>query len=390
MIDRKIGKLAQGLFKTTPTLTITGPRQSGKTTLTRAAFPELPYLNLEDLATREFAISDPVAFMSKIQKGAIIDEIQRAPDLLSQVQVIVDDSKKNSLFVLTGSSQFQLLESISQSLAGRTALLQLLPLSVAETDLFGQKRSLDELIFRGFYPRIYDEELDPTRVLGDYFETYVERDLRAFSRIQNLSMFRRFIRLCAGRIGQLLKIESLANDVGVSATTIKHWLSILEASYVIFLLQPYHANIRKRLVKTPKLYFHDVGLASYLLGLEKSDQVFSHPLRGSLFENLIISEVLKHRFNAGKRLNITFYRDARANEVDVLLDIAGKLIPLEIKAGETLNQDYFKGFAALEKTLGPHLGQKFLVYGGTRNDTRSEAIVTNIRDLPVRLAEFEI
>ena len=390
MIQREIAAVAKSLFEAYPVVTITGPRQSGKTTLARSVFSHLPYVNLEELATRELALSDPVAFMSKIQQGAVIDEIQRAPEILSQIQVTVDEAQQNGMFVLTGSSQLKMMESVSQSLAGRTTLLRLLPLSVAEVSRFSISPTVDELIFNGFYPRIYHHGLEPTRVLGDYFETYIERDLRSFAKIRELNLFQRFVRLCAGRVGQLIKLDSLSNDVGVSSTTIKQWLSILEASYVVFLLQPFHANIRKRLVKTAKLYFYDVGLVSFLLGLESKDQVFTHPLRGSLFENMVLAEILKYRFNRGKRLNISFYRDSKGNEVDLLVDIAGKIIPIEIKSGQTVTSSYFKGFAALEKVIGNSIEKKLLVYAGDRDDDRKEAIVTNLRKLPSRLADIGV
>ncbi len=337
------------------------------------------------MAIRELAQADPVAFVAKVENGAVIDEIQRVPHLLSQIQVTVDRAGRDGLFVLTGSSQLKSMESVSQSLAGRTALLKLLPLTVSEARRFGRELPVDELIYTGFYPRIYDRGLEPTRAMGDYFETYVERDVRGFAAIRDLTVFERFMRLCAGRIGQLLKLESLSNDLGVSAATVKHWLSILEASFVVFLLQPYHANIRKRLVKTPKLYFYDVGLAAYLLGIEKSEQVFWHPLRGSLFENLVIAEIIKHRYNNGKRPNVSFYRDAKGNEADLLIDVGGRLYPVEVKAAQTVGSDFFKGFEAVERAIGDRIGQKLLVYAGDRDDERKEAIVTNIDRLPARL-----
>jgi uncharacterized protein len=378
MIEREIAEVTKALFAQYPVVTITGPRQSGKTTLARSVFPDLPYLNLEELSNREFAQTDPVGFMSKVRQGAVIDEIQRVPELLSQIQVIVDAAKENSMFVLTGSSQFTLMSSVSQTLAGRTTLLKLMPLTVQETERFGSSVGVDGWLYKGFYPRIYDQQLDPTRALGDYFETYVERDLRSFANIRNISLFERFMRLSAGRIGQLLKLESLANDVGVSSTTIKEWLSILEASYVVFRLQPFHANIRKRLVKTPKLYFYDVGLATFLLGIETEKQVMTHPLRGSLFENMVLVELLKHRANQGKRINLTFYRDAKGNEVDAIIDIAGRIVAVEIKSGQTVSKSYFNGLATLERAFGDGIAEKIVVYAGDRDDNRREGIVTNV------------
>jgi uncharacterized protein len=390
MIERDISAHAASIFLKYPVLTITGPRQSGKTTLARNLFKNLPYRNLEELGTRELATSDPIGFFSNIPKGAVIDEIQRVPQLLSQIQFIVDEARKNAMFVVTGSSQFELLDSISQSLAGRTTLLKLLPFSVSEAEEIGENSSVDEMMFKGFYPRIYDQNLDPAIAIADYIETYLERDLRTLAQIRNLSLFRRFIRLCAGRIGQLLNLTNLANDVGVSQTTIANWISILEASYLVYVLQPYHSNMRKRLVKSPKLYFYDVGLASYLLGIENSRQLATHPLRGNLFENLVLMELIKHRLNRGNRLNINFYRDSNGNEVDLLVFAAGKTIPIEIKSGQTITKTYFKGFDALKKVLGKNMGQPILIYGGDRDEIRSEAIVTNIHGLKTRLEQLEI
>ncbi len=388
MIERELSQHAIALFERNPVLTITGPRQSGKTTLARNVFADLPYVNLEDLETRELAETDPLGFFANIEDGAIIDEIQRIPRLLSQIQTIVDDDGRNGMFVLTGSAQFELMESISQTLAGRTALLRLLPLSIAESALFGEALGLDELMFRGFNPRIYDHEQDPTTALADYIETYVERDLRSFAQIRNLSLFRRFMKLCAGRVGQLLNINNLANDVGVSSTTIRQWISILEASYIVFILQPYHANIRKRLVKTPKLYFTDVGLASYLLGIENSSQIGTHPLRGGLFENMMIMEILKHRFNRGKRANLSFFRDSKGNEVDLLLESGGKLLPVEIKSAQTVIGEFFDGFTSMKKSLTQNVERGLLVYAGKRDETRSDADVTNPHCLSERLGKL--
>ena len=373
-----------------PVLTITGPRQSGKTTLARAVFSDLPYRNLEDLGTRELASSDPIGFMANLGNGAVIDEIQRVPDLLSQIQVQADAAGKNGMFVLTGSSQFSLMETVSQSLAGRTTLLKLLPFSVSEAKTIGGDIAPDELMYKGFYPRIYDQHLDPTVTIGDYIETYVERDLRSFAQIRNLNLFRRFLRLCAGRVGQLLNITNLANDVGVSKTTVSNWISILEASYVVFILSPYYINIRKRLVKSPKLYFYDVGLVAYLLGIENRTQVATHPLRGNLFENLVLTELLKARFNRGKRANFSFYRDSAGNEVDVLMEVGGKIIPVEIKSGQTISTEYFKGFKTLAKVLQNKMGRPLLVYAGDGSEDRSVAVVTSIQELETRLKELGV
>ena len=307
MIEREITPRLVALFKQYPFVTVTGPRQSGKTTLCRNVFPNLEYVNLEAPDQREFAESDPRAFLARLDDGAILDEIQRVPSLLSYLQVLADEKGRNSLFVLTGSEQFRLSDAIGQSLAGRTALLRLLPFSLAERQLTGASTAVDDILYSGFYPRIHDQGLDPRQALGDYFETYVERDVRQLGEIRNLSSFRRFVRLCAGRVGQLVNLASLGADAGVSHTTAREWLTVLEASYIVFQLEPFHTNLQKRLIKSPKLYFYDVGLASYLVGIEHAKQVATHPLRGSLFENTVVIEALKHRFNRGRQSNLSFF-----------------------------------------------------------------------------------
>ena len=387
MIPRALATPMSDLFRQYPVVTVTGPRQSGKTTLVRQVFHDLSYVNLEDLETRELAQADPNGLLRGLRDGAVIDEIQRVPDLLSQIQVVVDDARREGMFVLTGSSQLQLMDSVSQSLAGRTALLKLLPLSVPELAGAGITFGADELMFRGFYPRIHDRSLDPSRVLGDYFETYVERDLRSFAQIRNLSQFQRFVRLCAGRVGQLLNLSSLANDTGVSSTTLGHWLSILEASYVVLLLRPYAANTRKRLVKSPKLFFYDVGLASYLLGIEEASQLATHPLRGGLFENLVVVEVLKHRLHQGRRIQTHFFRSAKGEEVDLLVDHAQQVLPIEIKSSHTVHASFFKGFDALSDILGDVMDKPLLVYAGDRDEARTAADITNVQALGARLSE---
>ena len=388
MIEREIMPCLVKLFAQYPFVTVTGPRQSGKTTLCRAAFPHLTYVNLEAPDQREFAESDPRGFLSQIGAGAILDEVQRVPELLSYLQVLADEKGGNSLFVLTGSEQFRLSEAISQSLAGRTALLHLLPFSLAERRQTGASTAADDILYSGFYPRIHDQGLDPRQALGDYFETYVERDVRGLSEIRNLSPFRRFVRLCAGRVGQLVNLSSLGADAGVSHTTARHWLTTLEASYIIFQLPPFYANIRKRLVKAPKLYFYDVGLASYLIGIEHAEQVATHPLRGTLFENAVVAETLKHRFNRGYRFNLSFFRDRRGLECDLLYETGHGSAAIEIKSGATIASDYFDGLRRIAE-LVPHVNARALVYGGTARQSRRDCEVVPIDALPEVLERFE-
>ena len=380
MIERDITPRLTRLFQQYPFVTVTGPRQSGKTTLCRAAFPGLAYANLEAPDQREFAESDPRSFLEQFDEGAILDEIQHVPALLSYLQALADEKRRNGLFVLTGSEQFRLSDAISQSLAGRTALLKLLPFSLAERQRAGASDTLNDILFSGFYPRIHDQGLDPRQALGDYFETYVERDVRRIGEIRNLSSFRLFVRLCAGRVGQLANLSSLGADAGVSHTTARGWLTVLEASYIVFQLPPFHANIRKRLIRSPKLYFYDVGLASYLLGIEHADQLATHPLRGALFENVVVAEVLKHRFNRGEQPNLSFFRDARGLECDLFYQTGRGIGAIEIKSGSTIASDYFH---ALDRVAGliPDISSKAVVYGGTARQSRSDCEVVPLGDL---------
>ena len=370
-------------------MTLTGPRQSGKTTLCRAALPQLRYLNLEAPDQRDFAESDPRGFLAQATDGAVIDEIQHVPELLSYIQVDVDERGRNGLYVLTGSEQFRLSRAISQSLAGRTALLRLMPFSMAERARTGASAAVDDLLFAGFYPRILDQRLDPPQALGDYFETYVERDVRRSNEIRNITDFRRFVRLCAGRVGQLVNFTSLADDVGVSHTTARQWLTILEASYVVLLLRPYHANIGKRLIKSPKLYFYDVGLASFLIGIENARQIATHPLRGQLFENAVVMEALKHRLNRGRQPQLWFYRDSSGLECDLLCEIGGGIAAVEAKSGSTLSGDHF---ASLHKVAGvvPGVASRTVVYGGAGPVQRSGAEAVPLDGLAGVLDRLEV
>ena len=386
MIEREIAPRLIELFGKYPFATVTGPRQSGKTTLCRIAFPRLRYVSLEAPDTREFAESDPRRFLAQLGGGAILDEIQRIPALLSYLEVIADEEQKKSLFVLTGSDQFGLRDAIGQSLAGRTASLRLLPFSFEERHRTRAGGSIDDILHSRFYPRIYAHELEPRQALGNYFETYVERDVRRIEEIRNLSGFRKFVRLCTGRAGQLANLSSLGTDAGVSHTTARHWLSILEASYVVFRLSPFHANIRKRLVKAPKLYFYDVGLASYLVGIEHAEQLRIRPLRGPLFENAVIVEAVKHRFNRGRRENPSFYRDVRGLECDLLYRSGENICAIEIKSGATVASNWF---AAFDKVPIPQISSRFVVYGGAERQSRQAGEVLPLADPSAALERFD-
>ncbi|MFO7715538.1 ATP-binding protein [Desulfosarcina sp.] len=381
-VNRTIESVLKDLAGKYPVVTITGPRQSGKTTLCRKVFIHKPYANLESPDVRQFAVDDPRGFLAQYPDGAVLDEIQRAPDLVSYLQPLVDQDRKDSLFILTGSQQFEVSKTINQSLAGRTALVKLLPFSMAEIQTAFVLPGIDRLLYHGFYPRLWDKQLNPTQALGDYYQTYIERDLRQLVAIKDLNLFQRFMQLCAGRIGGLLNVSSLANDTGVSHTTAGNWLSLLEASYIVFQLQPYYQNISKRLVKSPKLYFYDVGLATLLLGIENENQLARDPLRGSLFENLVVAEALKYRFNQGKRSNLFFYRDSKGNEVDLLIVSGSDIFPIEIKSGMTITRDYFKGLNHFAKVFPDHIHRgSGLVYGGETVQKRTDVAIFPVNHL---------
>jgi len=361
--ESTLRKLAQGY----PVLAITGPRQAGKTTLAKHVFGQLPYVSFENPDTREHADADPRGFLERYLKGAVFDEVLRCPELFSYLQEIVDRTHTAGRFVLTGSQHFGLMSSITQSLAGRVALVHLLPFSFHEC--YQHKNSpplptLDELLYTGFYPPIHDKQLDPRHWYANYLHTYVERDVRQLVNVRDLSTFQRFVRLCAARTGQLLNLSNLANDCGITHNTAKSWLSILEASYVIFLLQPHHANFNKRLIKTPKLYFYDCGLASWLLGIQNSDQLSTHSLRGALFETWITSEAHKFQFNQGLPGQFYFWRDRSGHEIDLVIARGEKLQPIEMKSGKTLTADYVAGLKQWMSWAGSIAVDPTIIYGG--------------------------
>jgi len=380
-IERTISPLVLAYAEQYPVVTIMGPRQSGKTTLCRQLFPDKAYVSLETPEDRLFAQQDPVGFLNRYPDGAVLDEIQRVPDLFSYIQTIVDDQEENGMFILTGSQQFGLLGSISQSLAGRTALVDLLPFSL--TEAWGDRlpdQDINTVLWTGGYPGIFDQGRNPSQMLQFYVRTYLERDVRTLINIKNLSVFEIFLRLCAGRSGQILNMSALGNECGVTGKTIREWISVLEASYILKLLKPYYANFNKRLVKSPKLYFLDIGLACYLLGISNADHLVAHPLRGSLFETMVVSEIWKQTCNRGEADTLYYFRDSKGHEVDLIRDQGISQSIMEIKSGQTIASDFFKGLDYYKK-ISSNVNQAFLVYGGDKNHIQNNTRIMGWRDL---------
>ncbi len=368
MIERKLTGKIQELVGKFPVISLTGPRQSGKTTLVRDTFPDLPYVSLEEPDIRQLALNDPRGFLANFAEGAILDEVQHTPELFSYIQTIVD-TQPGVQYILTGSANFLLMEKISQTLAGRSAILNLLPFSLTELKAAGHTfAQYEEAIFTGQYPPIYDRQIPPVDFYPAYLQTYVERDVRLLKNISDLNTFVQFVQLCAGRTGQLLNYNSLANDAGISPNTAKAWLSVLETSFVVYRLRPYHQNFNKRLVKSPKLYFYDTGLACNLLGIQTADQVNTHYLKGALFENLVLNEFVKRTLNQGQRQYPYFWRDSNGNEIDCLLVDGEQVTAVEIKAGKTITESYFRNLRYWQKLLEgsptPKPGKNVVVYGG--------------------------
>ena len=383
-------RLARGF----PIVALTGPRQSGKTTLARAAFAGKSYVSLENPQEREFAETDPQRFLTRFAHGAVLDEVQRCPQLLSWLQGLVDERRVMGDFVLTGSAQFDLLAGITQSLAGRVGRVELLPLSAAELSAEGLlPASLGQVLLQGGYPALYDRPVSPADWFANYVASYVERDVRQLVAVRDLSLFQTFVRMCAARTGQLLNLASLGADCGISAVTARHWLTVLESSYVVTLLRPHHRNLGKRLVKTPKLYFLDSGLAAWLLGIQDAQALETHAARGALFETWVVSELLKQRFNAGRPSNLFFWRDHVGQEIDIVIDTAAGLVPLEVKSGSTFAADWADVMAKwgkLAERAGQAVLQPTLVYGGAAGFERQGLRVWSWTELgqwnPLRVA----
>ncbi|PIQ43313.1 MAG: AAA family ATPase [Gammaproteobacteria bacterium CG11_big_fil_rev_8_21_14_0_20_46_22] len=371
MFKRIAENQARRLAGQYPVVTITGPRQSGKTTLAQQCFADKPYVNLESPQTRAEFDGDPVSFIEKYAQGAIFDEVQRCPELLSYIQVEVDKSQQVGQFILTGSHQFSLQYALTQSLAGRTAIIKLLPLSLEEIDP-STRLSVDEYLFTGFYPRIYQSKLMPATAYDNYIATYVERDLKQLIQIKDLSSFQRFLKLCASRVGSVLNMNSLSVDTGVSVPTIKHWLAVLEASYLITLLPPYFENFGKRVIKSPKLYFNDVGLACHLLDINELKQVERDPLRGALFENMIVMEAFKACYNRGLTASLYYYRDKTEREIDLIYKQGNTLTPIEIKASQSHDDRFKKHLDFFQELTKDRVEKKYVIYAGkaiTQKDT---------------------
>lgn len=391
MIKRTLSDKLLALARQFPVVSVTGPRQSGKTTLTRMVFRDYDYISLEDPDEREFAHGDPKGFLKRFTDGVILDEIQRAPALLSYIQGIVDSDRSPGRFVLTGSQQLRVMEKVSQTLAGRTAIVILLPFSLYELigepssdpwkiDTLPDKRkkppfTLEKILYQGLYPRIHDKKLDAQDWLSAYYRTYVERDVRDIANIGNLETFQRFVRLCAGRTGQLLNHSSLASDCGISHTTARHWISILEAGFIIHLLPPHHANFSKRIIKSPKLYFLDTGLLCYLLRIREPDDILVHAMKGAIFETFVVSELYKAFAHRGEMPPLYFWRDRTGHEVDIVVDTGKKLVPVEIKSGETIVSSLLDGLRYFVSLGSPASKTGVLIHGGEALYRRENFVV---------------
>lgn len=368
---RQQNKLRQ-LAQVFPVVSLIGPRQSGKTTLAKLTFPDYTYVSLEDLDNRHYAESDPRAFLSQYNQHVIIDEAQHSPGLFSYMQTKVDALDMPGQYILTGSAHLILLEKLTQSLAGRAALMKLLPLSVPELTEAGQvKTNYIEQLFTGFYPRLYKSQIHPADWYPNYIQTYLEKDVREIINIQDLLKFKRFLKLCAGRHGQLLDISGLANDCSIARQTVNEWLSVLEASFIVYLLPPFYKNFSKRLIKSPKLYFYDSGLVCSLLHIERAEELNTHYLKGAIFEGFVITEFIKHRYNNGLEPHLYFWKEKNKHEIDCIIETADRLISVEIKSGQTINDDFFKGLMYWQSLTHSKPENSFLIYGGDQKQKRS-------------------
>ncbi|MCF7918831.1 MAG: ATP-binding protein [Candidatus Cloacimonetes bacterium] len=379
LIKRKLMQRLQDTASGFPVLTITGPRQSGKSTLAKISFPDYKYLTLEDPDIREFAINDPRQFIRENPEYTIIDEFQKAPQLTSYLQGHIDAVNKPGMYILTGSNQFEYIGQVTQSLAGRTAIFRLLPFDYREIYQIEDK-DVYEIMVKGFYPRIFDQNLDFNLFYSSYFDTYIQRDVRSLQHIRDLMVFQNFVKLCAGRTGQLLNLSSLSTEVGITHKTIKDWLSILQASYIIDLLPSYHKNFNKRILKSPKLYFLDTGLVCYLLGINNAQQLRTHPLRGEIFETFIFSELIKSRFHNGKRSNLSFFRDSNGKEIDFIAETGDGIKAIEVKLNATPGKKMFQNLHYFAE-LANDLKKSYLIYNGIEHSTRYNATLLGYSDI---------
>lgn len=379
-IDRAMTEAINEAAKYFPVITLTGPRQSGKSTLLRHIFPTLPYMSMENPDTRAEAKIDPKGFLASFPNGVIIDEIQHIPELLSYIQGIVDENP-NRKFYLTGSSQFSLLKNVTQSLAGRTAVFELLPLNLAEITGLDEGDSIDKLLYQGFYPAVWSGKNIPRLLYPNYIKTYLERDVRDLLAIKDLDVFQRFIRLCAARIGSVFNASELSNELGVAVNTVNSWLSVLQASYLIYMLPPFFTNTRKRLTKSPKIYFTDSGLAAYLLDIDSPQTMNRDKMRGHLFENMVIMNILKDRFNQGLNGGMYFYRDSNGNEVDLLVKSGSQYSCYEIKSSATFHPDFTKGLNSFEKNFSDLIKEKHVIYTGSRMPDFENISIRNFNDI---------
>lgn len=380
MMRRFLGSKIKEMSGKFPVIAITGPRQSGKTTLCKQVFPDYTYVSLENPDNRSFAENDPKGFLETYSSKVIIDEVQHVPQLFSYIQSEVDESGETGQFILTGSQNFLMLEKISQSLAGRVYISHLLPFSRMELEGIAES-DLNAVLFKGGYPRIFDRGIAPTDFFPSYVQTYIERDIRSIYNVRDLSLFLAFLRLCAGRTGQLFNASSIGNELGVDYKTIQNWISILETSFILFKLEPWHVNFNKRVVKTPKYYFYDTGLAAYLLGIRKPDEISVHFAKGMLFENYCISEFLKNQWNQGQTTRAFFWRDNVGNEIDLLIEKGNDITVAEIKSGQTIKDDFFKGLKFMEKYAQNYQLSKYLIYGGEQTRKQYTSQVLSWKDL---------
>lgn len=381
MIERNAIAKVKQLARAFKAVAVTGARQSGKTTLVKQVFKDKPYVSLENPVSRRYALEDPQGFLADYPKGAILDEVQRVPELFSYLQEVLDNSKKKALFVLTGSNNFLWQQTISQTLAGRIGYLNLLPFSLAELTRAKKLPATDDaLMLKGFYPPVYDQKIPPADWCANYVRTYIERDVRQLKNITDLSTFERFVRLLAGRTGQELNHSALAVEAGVDVKTIQSWIGILESSFIVYLLKPHYRNFNKTLVKRPKLYFYDTALVCWLLGIYNTKQLSTHPSRGAIFEGMVVTEMVKHRTNAGLPVNLFYWRDKTGHEIDIIVDRAGRLVPVEIKAGKTISSEYFKNLEYWSRLSGAK--RSLVLYGGDQQQQRSSGrAVFNWRSL---------